>query len=183
MFERLVVGVDPGTAATGVAAVTAGGRGASAPRPALARPAVLWSETVRTSPRAPEAERLRALYRAIRDLLEARPPEALAVERLMWGRNAPSAMAVARASGVVLLAAAELGVPVHEYAPLEVKMAITGNGTAGKDEVRRALQRLHGVRDVPSEPDAADAVAVALCHLHRSPALSEAAAGPRRALR
>jgi len=90
---------------------------------------------------------------------------------------------VARASGVVLLAAAELGVPVHEYAPLEVKMAITGNGTAGKDEVRRALQRLHGVRDVPSEPDAADAVAVALCHLHRSPALSEAAAGPRRALR
>ena len=176
MFERLVVGVDPGTAATGVAAVSTGGRGAPAPSRELARPAVLWAETVRTSPRAPEPERLRALYRAIRDLLEARLPEALAVERLMWGRNAPSAMAVARASGVVLLAAAELGVPVREYAPLEVKMAITGNGTAGKDEVRRALQRLHKVRDVPSEPDAADAVAVALCHLNRSPALSEAAA-------
>jgi crossover junction endodeoxyribonuclease RuvC len=93
-------------------------------------------------------------------------------------------MAVARASGVVLLAAAELGIPVQEYAPLEVKMAITGNGTAGKAEVRRALHRLHGVRGVPSEPDAVDAVAVALCHLHRSPSLSEvarAAAAPRRA--
>lgn len=146
----------------------------------MARPAVLWSQTVRTSPRVPEAERLRALYRAIRDLLEARLPEALAVERLMWGRNAPSAMGVARASGVVLLAAAELGVPVREYAPLEVKMAITGNGSAGKDDVRRALQRLHGLRDVPSGPDAADAVAVALCHLHRSPALSAAAEAPRR---
>ena len=178
MFERLVVGVDPGTAATGVAAITSGGSGGSAPRRALAPPAVLWSQTVRTSPRVPEAERLRTLYRTIRDLLEARPPEALAVERLMWGRNAPSAMAVARASGVVLLAAAELGVPVREYAPLEVKMAVTGNGTAGKDEVRRALERLHGVRDVPSEPDAADAVAVALCHLHRSRALSDAAAAP-----
>jgi crossover junction endodeoxyribonuclease RuvC len=183
MFERLVVGVDPGTAATGVAAITSGGPGAPATRRAVAHPAVLWAETVRTSPRAPQAERLRALYRAIRDLLEARPPEALAVERLMWGRNAPSAMAVARASGVVLLAAAELGVPVREYAPLEVKMAITGNGTAGKDEVRRALHRLHGIRDVPSEPDAADAVAVALCHLHRSPALSDAEASTGRVRR
>jgi crossover junction endodeoxyribonuclease RuvC len=181
MFERLVVGVDPGTAATGVAAVTSGGPGATARGRAVAGPAVLWSETVRTSPREPEAERLRALYRAVRDLLEARPPEALAVERLMWGRNAPSAMAVARASGVVLLAAAEIGIPVREYAPLEVKMAVTGNGTAGKDEVRRALERLHGVRDVPTEPDAADAVAVALCHLHRSPALSTMAAASRRA--
>jgi crossover junction endodeoxyribonuclease RuvC len=183
MFERLVVGVDPGTAATGVAAVTSGGRDSSAPGRAVARPAVLWSETVRTSPHRPEAERLRTLYRAIRDLLEARPPEALAVERLMWGRNAPSAMAVARASGVVLLAAAELGIPVREYAPLEVKMSVTGNGAAGKHEVRRALQRLHGVREVPSEPNAADAVAVALCHLNRSPALSEATAVGRRALR
>jgi crossover junction endodeoxyribonuclease RuvC len=167
VFERLVVGVDPGIAATGVAALAAGGTGAAA-----THPSVLWAQTVRTSPRAPEAERLRTLYRAIRDLLEESRPEALAVERLMWGRNAPSAMAVARASGVVLLAAAELDVPVREYAPLEVKLAVTGNGTAGKQDVRRALERLHRVRGLPSEPDAADAVAVALCHLHRSPLLA-----------
>jgi len=170
MFERLVVGVDPGIAATGVAALSAGRAAAAA-----THPSVLWAETVRTSAQAPEADRLRTLYRAIRHLLEEPRPEALAVERLMWGRNAPSAMAVARASGVVLLAAAELGIPVHEYAPLEVKMAVTGNGSSGKEEVRRALERLHAVRGVPREPDAADAVAVALCHLYRSPALQGAA--------
>jgi crossover junction endodeoxyribonuclease RuvC len=172
MFERLVVGVDPGTAATGLAAVSAGGAGAPA-----TGASVLWAQTVRTSPRDPEPQRLRTLYRAIRDLLEERRPEAMAVERLMWGRNAPSAMAVARASGVVLLAAAEAGVIVREYAPLEVKMAVTGYGAADKAEVRRALERLHGVQGVPREPDAADAVAVALCHLHQSPALRRAAVG------
>jgi crossover junction endodeoxyribonuclease RuvC len=96
------------------------------------------------------------------------------VERLMWGRNVTSAMSVARATGVVLLAAAEAGLPVFEYAPLEVKLAVAGNGAAGKPEVRRALERLHGVADLPSEPDAADAVAVAVCHLHQSRALREA---------
>jgi crossover junction endodeoxyribonuclease RuvC len=178
MFERLVVGVDPGIASTGVAAVSAGATGAAA-----AGASVLRAETVRTSASAPEPERLRTLYRAIRDLLEERRPEAVAVERLMWGRNATSAMAVARASGVVLLAAAELGIPVREYAPLEVKMAITGNGAAGKEEVRRALGRLHAVRGVPREPDAADAVAVALCHLNQSRALRGASLGGDRGAR
>jgi crossover junction endodeoxyribonuclease RuvC len=82
---------------------------------------------------------------------------------------------VARASGVVLLAAAEAAVPVFEYAPLEIKLAVTGNGAAGKPDVRRALERLHGVADLPTEPDAIDAVAVALCHLNQSRALREAA--------
>jgi crossover junction endodeoxyribonuclease RuvC len=165
VFERLVVGVDPGIAATGVAAVSTGAPGAAKGT------SVLWAETVRTSAQTPEPQRLRTLYRALRDLLEERRPEAVAVERLMWGRNATSAMAVARASGVVLLAAAELGVDVREYAPLEVKLAVTGNGTAGKEEVRRALERLHVVRGLPPDPDAADAVAVALCHLQQSRAL------------
>lgn len=165
MFERVVVGVDPGTAATGVAAVVE--RRAEGTR-------VLAAETVRTPARSPEPERLRSLYRAVRGALERHRPAALAVERLMWGRNVGSAMSVARATGVVLLAAAELGVPVHEYAPLEVKMAVTGNGAAGKADVRRMLERL-SVEGVPAEPDAADAVAVAVCHLHRARAdLTEA---------
>jgi crossover junction endodeoxyribonuclease RuvC len=76
---------------------------------------------------------------------------------------------------VILLAAAQRGIPVHEYAPLEVKMAVTGNGAAAKQDVRRALERLHGLNDVPSQPDAADAVAVALCHLQQSRQLRRAA--------
>lgn len=167
-----MVGVDPGTAATGVAAVSTGGAGSPG-----AGPSVLWAETVRTSVGSPEPERLRTLYRAIRDLLEERHPEAVAVESLMWGRNAPSAMAVARASGVVLLAAAEVGIQVSEYSPSEVKLSVTGNGAARKEDVRRALERLHSVRGVPHQPDAADAVAVALCHLHQSRVLRGAAPG------
>ena len=86
----------------------------------------------------------------------------------MWGRNTGSAMGVARASGVVLVAAAQAGVPVEEYAPLEVKMAVTGVGNAGKDAVRRSLAMALKADPVPTEPDAVDAVAVAVCHLQQS---------------
>jgi crossover junction endodeoxyribonuclease RuvC len=165
VFERLVIGVDPGTAATGLAVVAAERRG---------RAVVLEARTVRTPADMAEERRLHAVYRALRRVLADHRPEAVAVERLMWGRNVGSAMSVARASGVVLLAAAEAGVPVKEYAPLEVKMAVAGSGSAEKGDVRQALQRLHGLSDVPSEPDAADAVAVALCHLHQNTALREA---------
>ena len=92
-------------------------------------------------------------------------PASVAVERVAWSRNQVSALHVARATGVVMAAAAEAGLGVEEYAPNEVKQAITGAGNAGKDAVQRALTRIHGLRDVPAQPDAADAVAVALTHL------------------
>jgi crossover junction endodeoxyribonuclease RuvC len=93
----------------------------------------------------------------------------VAIERVAWNRNQVSALHVARATGVVLLAAAQAGLEVDEYGPLEVKMAITGQGDADKAQVRDALARFHGLRDVPVDPDAADAVAVALCHLTQAP--------------
>jgi crossover junction endodeoxyribonuclease RuvC len=159
MFDGVVLGVDPGTAAMGLAAV----RGHPG-----SRAAVEWSTTVRTPPGLPAAERLLRIHDSVQRAIHDREPEALAIERLMWGRNAPSGMEVARASGVVVLAAAEAGIDVEEYAPLEVKMAVTGLGNAPKDAVRRGLARLLGVLDVPSDPDAADAVAVALCHLQQA---------------
>jgi crossover junction endodeoxyribonuclease RuvC len=166
MFDRLVMGVDPGLAATGVAVVAGGSGGAAG---------VVCAATVRTHPGSAEAERLRTLFHELMAAMTRHRPKALAVERLMWGRNVGSAMSVSRASGVILLAAAEAAVPVFEYAPLEVKMAVTGNGAAAKTEVRLALERLHGVADVPREPDAADAVAVALCHLQQSRVLRQVA--------
>ncbi|HZA60835.1 MAG TPA: crossover junction endodeoxyribonuclease RuvC [Actinomycetota bacterium] len=159
MFERVVVGVDPGTAATGVAVV---GERRGAP------PAIVSAETVRTRPGSPEPHRLRTVYLAVREALAGHHPSGLAVEKLIWGKNAGSAMGVARATGVILLAAAEAGIPAHEYAPLEVKLAVTGNGTAAKEEVRRMLERVLRIDGVPSQPDAADAVAVAVCHLAQS---------------
>jgi crossover junction endodeoxyribonuclease RuvC len=157
MFEGRVLGVDPGTSAIGLAVVEA--------RPKLS---VLWSQTLRTPPGLDVAERLRRIHWGVREAIRRDHPESLAVERLMWGRNAGSAMAVARASGVIMLAAAEEGVPVEEYAPLEVKMAVTGVGNAPKDAVRRSLSRVLGIHGVPDGPDATDAVAVAVCHLHQA---------------
>jgi crossover junction endodeoxyribonuclease RuvC len=161
VFERLVVGVDPGMAATGLAVIAREGRSVR----------VIAATTVRTAAGTPEAERLRTVHAAVDAVLGEHGPEAVALERLLWGRNVGSAMSVARASGVVMLAAAARGIPVHEYAPLEVKLAVAGDGTAGKQQVRRALERLHRIEGLPNEADAADAVAVALCHLQQSPAL------------
>jgi len=158
MFDPgLVLGVDPGIASVGLALVRAGAGSGGAPT-------VSWATTVRTRAGGELALRLRRVYREVLEVIRVQRPGAVALERLMWGRNAPSGMEVARASGVIVLAAAEAGVPVQEYAPLEVKMAITGVGNAPKDVVRRSLVRLIGVEGVPVDPDATDAVAVAVCH-------------------
>jgi crossover junction endodeoxyribonuclease RuvC len=158
MFERVVLGVDPGTGSVGLAVVS----GSSG------RPAVMWTTTVRTDAASPPAHRLRTIARAVRAALVEHRPESVAIERLIWNRNVGSAMEVARASGAIMAAAAEAGVPVEEYAPLEVKMAVTGVGNASKEQVRRGLGLLLGPANVPSQPDAADAVAVAVCHLQQS---------------
>jgi crossover junction endodeoxyribonuclease RuvC len=158
MFDDVVLGVDPGTAAVGLAVVE---RGTSGPR-------VLWAGTLRTPAGLPSELRLRRLYEGVVTAIREHAPGAMAVERLLWGRNSQSAMAVAQASGVIMLAAAEAGIPVEEYAPLEVKMAVTGVGNASKEDVRRSLSRLLRMEGVPDEPDAADAAAVAACHLQQS---------------
>jgi len=166
MFEPCVLGVDPGLAATGLAAVSQTG----------GRARVLWSDTVRTPSGLAEPHRLRRLAEAVRDAIRTHRPMAVAVEAVMWGQNKTSALSVSRATGVVLLVAAEAGIPVQEYAPLEVKMAITGVGNADKDRVRAMMIRAHRVEGVPEQPDAADAAAVALCHLHQSRVRRAAAA-------
>jgi crossover junction endodeoxyribonuclease RuvC len=158
MFDACVLGVDPGIARIGVAAVAREGRATK----------LRWATTVRTSADLPEASRLQFVARALRVAIATQRPTSVAVERVAWNRNASSAMAVARATGVILLTAAEAGLPLEEYGPLEVKMATTGLGTADKRQVQEALSRVHGLRDVPTDADAADAVAVALCHLTRS---------------
>ena len=108
------------------------------------------------------------MYLEIRAAIDTHGVAVLAIERLLFGRNTGSAIDVARASGVAMLAAADAGIAVEEYAPLEVKMAMTGVGNAPKAQVRRALVRVLGIKDVPRDPDAADAVAVAVCHLQQA---------------
>jgi len=170
MFDRRVLGVDPGTAAVGLAVVEGG-------RP----PVVVWADTLRTPAGLAPEGRLRRLHLGVEEAIREHGPSVMAVERLLWGRNTQSAMAVARASGVLMLAGAQAGLPVHEYAPLEVKMAVTGLGNASKEAVRRSLERILGIKDVPSDPDAADALAVAVCHLqHAGVRAATAAVGANR---
>ena len=158
MFDSSVLGVDPGTAAVGLAVVDSAGP----------KPSVRWAATFRTPAGLAAHDRLRRIHGAVCQAIEDHRPEAMAIERLMWGRNTQSAMDVSRATGVILLAAAQAGLSVEEYPPLQVKMAVTGIGNAPKEAVRRSLTRVFGMEGVPSEPDAADAVAVAVCHLQQA---------------
>ena len=132
------------------------------------RTRILWSRTLTTPASLEESARLSLVHAAVAEAISAHKPSAVAIERLMWGKNVGSAMKVSRASGVILLAAEQAGVPVEEYAPLEVKMAVTGVGNAGKDQVRLMLTRAHRVDDLPTQPDAADAVAIAFCHMQQA---------------
>jgi crossover junction endodeoxyribonuclease RuvC len=160
MFDSCVLGVDPGVSALGLAVVARG---------ADRRPELRLATTIRTPSDLPEPDRLRRLHDAVGAAIAEHAPDSVAIERVAWNKNHVSALQVARATGVVLLAAAVAGLPVDEYGPLEVKMAITGQGNADKAQVRDALTRFHGLKDVPTEPDAADAVAIALCHLTQTP--------------
>lgn len=158
MFDSCVLGVDPGVASVGLA-VLARDR---------SRTRILWSRNLTTLAALDESARLQQVHEAVSEAIAEYRPSALAIERLMWGKNVGSAMKVSRASGVILLAARQAGIPVEEYAPLEVKMAVTGVGNAGKDQVRLMLTRAHRIEDLPTQPDAADAVAIAFCHMQQS---------------
>ena len=163
MFDTCVLGVDPGIASLGLAAVCRRAR----------RPHLLWSQTLRTSSDQPEELRLREIYEGVTEAIARHGAASVAVERVAWNRNVTSGLHVARATGVVLLAAADAGLRVEEYGPLEVKSAVTGVGNADKAAgARRRSSGAHGLRDVPVQPDAADAVAVAAVPSHAGAAAS-----------
>jgi crossover junction endodeoxyribonuclease RuvC len=170
MFESSVLGVDPGVARCGLAVVGRRGRTSD----------LRFATTVITPADADEGSRFRTIAEAARAAIAEHRPAAVAVERVAWSRNQVSALHVARATGAIILVAAEAGLPVAEYAPNEVKQAITGAGNADKAQVQLALTRIHGLHDVPAQADAADAVAVALTHLLAAPMRAVAArAGAR----
>ncbi len=155
MFERRVLGVDPGLARLGLAVVEGNGRTA----------ALIWAGAVETAAGSQESERLRLLCVAVREAISVHRPASMAVERVAWNKNQVSALTVARATGAIMVVAADAGLSVTEYGPNEVKIAVTGMGNADKQQVRRALVKVHGLKEVPVQADAADAVAVALTHL------------------
>jgi crossover junction endodeoxyribonuclease RuvC len=118
----------------------------------------------------PLAERLRLLYDGLVGLIGRYRPNEVAVEELFFSRNVRTALAVGQARGVALLAAANCGLPVAEYSPQQVKQAVAVYGRARKEQVQQMVQVLLGLAEIPEPDDAADALALAICHLHTSQA-------------
>jgi crossover junction endodeoxyribonuclease RuvC len=164
-----VLGVDPGLSRCGYGAVEGG------PKPHAVAAGVLTTPTDDPLP-----DRLAALDRELRQLLAELKPDAVAVERVFFQNNARTAMSVGQASGLVLAAAAQSGAVVAQYTPNEVKQAVAGYGSAPKEQVQRMVQSLLGLRALPRPADAADALALALCHLACAPLASRIAAGGHR---
>jgi crossover junction endodeoxyribonuclease RuvC len=127
-------------------------------------------------------ERLHTIHRGLTTLLRESGPDCVVIESLFHARNVRSALVLGHARGVAVLAAVEAGVPVLEYSPAEIKQAVVGYGRAEKTQVQQMVKLLLGLAAAPSPHDAADALAVALCHAHsaRAAALSAAAPAARR---
>jgi crossover junction endodeoxyribonuclease RuvC len=124
---------------------------------------------IRTSPQDEIAVRLLEIHRDLSDLIAEYEPAEAAIEEVFVNRNLHTATSVGRASGVALLAIAQAGVPVSEYTPSAVKMALCGNGRAPKDQMQKVVSMRLGLSGVLEPPDAADALAVALCHTQHAP--------------
>lgn len=153
----VALGIDPGTATTGYGLVRL------APDGGLVAVAFGVISTPKDSP-APA--RLELLYRQLNDLLKLHRPDTAAVERLFFQRNISTAMAVGQARGVALLSLQQAGVEVFEYTPNEVKQAVSGYGSAQKRQVQEMVRTLLGLPAIPRPDDAADALAIAITHLH-----------------
>ncbi len=154
-----VLGVDPGLTRCGLGVVD------GEPGRPLHLVAV---DVVRTSPEQPPAERLHAVFRRIEEDLEHYRPDAVAVERVFADANVLSVTGTTQAAAVAMLAAARRGIPVHLHTPTEVKAAVTGNGRADKRQVTAMVTRLLRLREHPRPADAADALALAICHVWRA---------------
>jgi crossover junction endodeoxyribonuclease RuvC len=152
----IVLGIDPGTALTGYGIVERTG----------SRLRAIDYGCLETLSSQALPQRLMEIHEGVLELIGAHKPRFVGVERLFFNRNVQTAFAVGQARGVVLLAAAERGVPVFEYGPHEVKLAVTGYGRAGKDQVQRMVQLMLGMPVLPRPDDAADALAVAICLAH-----------------
>jgi crossover junction endodeoxyribonuclease RuvC len=161
-----VMGVDPGLTRCGLSVVESG-RG----RQIIA----LDVDVVRTPADEPLQRRLLAISEAVEHWLDTHHPDVLAIERVFANQNANTAMGTAQAGGVIALAAARRDIDVHFHTPSEVKAAVTGNGRADKAQVTTMVTRILGLQAKPTPADAADALALAICHCWRAPMIARMA--------
>lgn len=152
----LILGIDPGIAITGFGLVEECKNGAC----------LLDYGCIVTDKSQKPEERLAALYQEMSLLVKKSEPDQIAIEKLFFSKNVRTAMAVSQARGVLLLASSEAAVPIVEYTPLEIKLALTGYGKADKKQIQQMVKILLNLKEVPKPDDAADALAIAICHLN-----------------
>ncbi len=152
----IVLGLDPGIALTGYGIVREEENGEIVS---------LDYGVIATPSHSNEMERLLTLYQRLFSLILLHQPDSSAVEKLFFQKNTRTAMAVGQARGVVLLTLAQQGVRVYEYAPVEIKQALTGYGLADKKQIQMMVKMRLGLEELPKPDDAADALAIAICHI------------------
>lgn len=155
----IVLGIDPGTAITGYAFVEERGQTLRA----------LDYGAVLTDSKLAAGVRLQIIYRELQEKIASFKPAEAAVEELFFCRNVTTAIAVGQARGVAVLAAVEAGLKVAEYTPLQVKQSVVGYGHATKEQIQYMVTRLLGLPEIPKPDDVADALAIAICHIHAAP--------------
>jgi len=169
-----VFGIDPGSARTGYGCVESDGT----------RHRLIACGAIASPPAHPFPQKLLAIHEALAKLIRRCRPDCVAIEDVFHAANVRAALKLGHARGVAMLAAVEAGLPIAEYTPAEVKQAVVGYGRAEKPQVQAMIRLLLGLAAPPAPHDAADALAVAICHVHRSRMPSaDAAQGPARATR
>ncbi|HEX6479651.1 MAG TPA: crossover junction endodeoxyribonuclease RuvC [Ktedonobacteraceae bacterium] len=165
---RIALGIDPGTAIVGYAVVTARGSELS----------MIACDVITTPAGMPMAQRLQHIYTRLSEIVVTYRPNEGAMEELFFAKNARTALSVGQARGVAMLALANGGLSVAEYTPRQVKQAVSGYGGADKQQVGEMVRILLHLKSIPKPDDAADAAAVAICHLHTVPYLRESSPVP-----
>lgn len=152
-----ILGIDPGSGSTGYGIIETDGS---------QHRAILYG-AIKTHPKKPFHERLLKIHTDLCELLSRESVDVMAIEEVFYATNVQSALRLGHARGVALLAAAQKGLDVYEYSPLEIKSAVVGYGRAEKTQVQTMVCLLLNLRETPSPDDASDALAIAICHAHR----------------
>ena len=152
----IILGIDPGTATTGFGLIE------------VLQDKITHLEhgVIKTKAKTKAPLRLSEIFKQLQKLIKQHQPEVAAVEKLFFGVNTKTAFSVGEARGVILLACAEQKLEIGEYTPLEVKMALTGYGRADKQQIQQMVKSLLKLKEIPKPDDAADALAIAICHAH-----------------
>jgi crossover junction endodeoxyribonuclease RuvC len=157
-----VLGIDCGTAYTGFGVVELAHDG---------KLVCLICGAIKLSPREPLPRRLSTIFNRLGEIIHAHRPDNVAIEDVFYALNVKSAFKLGQVRGVAMLAASSAGLEVAEYSPLTIKSAVVGYGKAEKQQVQHMVTRLLNLPEIPEPPDAADALAIAICHLHTSATL------------